>query len=286
MKFITKLGVTCATIAMMASTMSFASTVSTQTLTSRLVDNYIGADGSSYSTTDAIGGSGYDVNWMTVDKSVNGFLTVIVDSNFISNTSSGYKLGDLFIMDADNYQEAADCSGLTGKVGCNESSSATTYNTVKTTNEWEFAFDLGGGRDTNGRSVSNVSGKLRDIKNSGYVNYRSDLISTGKDGSHRGWQAIMVQNDPNAVGSGNWSTNASSNLLTMTFDIRGTSLMDAAQLALRWQMTCANDIIEVVTNFRTNNTTVVPEPSTMLLMLLAGFGLFASRKKQTIGFKA
>ena len=67
MKFITKLGVTCATIAMMASTMSFASTVSTQTLTSRLVDNYIGADGSSYSTTDAIGGSGYDVNWMTVD---------------------------------------------------------------------------------------------------------------------------------------------------------------------------------------------------------------------------
>jgi hypothetical protein len=292
MKFITKLGATCATIAMMASTVSYAGNVPTATLTSELMDNYIGADGNQVSTTDAYGGSGYDTKWMTVDKSVSGQLTVKVNTNFVSNTSSGYRLGDLFIMDRDNYTEAAECTGvgMAGKFGCNESNnSGVTSPVVQTTNEWEYAFDLGGGRDTNGLDKTGT-GDLRDIS-TGNVNYSDDMIDTSKDGGHRGWQIIMVKNAPDAVeptgGSSNtWSTDASENILSMTFDISNTSLMDAAQLALRWQMTCANDIIEVVTNFTTSGgggsggSTSVPEPSTFILMLLAGFGLFSSRHKK------
>jgi hypothetical protein len=294
MKFITKIGVTCATtIALIASTTGYASTVATETLTSELYDNYIGADGNEVSSVDAYGGSGYDVNWMQVERTLAGVLTVKVNSNFISNTSSGYRLGDLFIMDEANYTEAAACTGagMSGKVGCNESSNSNvTSPVVQTTNEWEYAFDLGGGRDTNGLNKTG-SGDLRDISGSGNVNYSDDVIDTSKTGGHRGWQIIMVENDPNAVEptgglSNSWETTTNNNLLTMTFDISNTSLMDAAQLALRWQMTCANDIIEVVTNFTTSGggggggSTSVPEPSTFLLMLLAGFGLISYRQKK------
>lgn len=291
-----KVGLFCIFLGTVSASMtSIASTVATETLTSELYDNYIGADGDQVSTTDAYGGSGYDVEWMTVDKSVSGQLTVKVKSNFISNTSSGYRLGDLFIMDEANYTEAAACtgSGMSGKVGCNESSnSGVTNPVVQTGNEWEYAFDLGGGRDTNGLNKTD-SGDLRDIS-TGNVNYSDDVIDTSKDGGHRGWQIIMVENDPTAVeptgGASNiWSTNTNTDILTMTFDISGTTLMDAAQLALRWQMTCANDIIEVVTNFTTTSpggSTSVPEPSTFLLMLLAGFGLFASKQKRDTKLKA
>lgn len=289
MKFITKIGVTCTTIAMMASTISYAGTVPTATLTSELVDNYIGADGSQVSIQDIYGGSDYNIEWITVDKSVANELTVQVKSAFVShNTSSGYDLGDLFIMDAANYTEADACTGLSGKVGCNENSKRSEYSTVKSTNKWDYAFDLGGQRGTNG---TNVSGDLRDIANTGY-SYSSDVVETSKSGVHRGWQAIYSTNNPTSVGSGTWSSDVGNDILTMTFDISGaSSLMGAAQLALRWQMTCANDIIEVVTNFTTSGgggggSTPVPEPSTFILMLLAGFGLFASKQKKAIKFKA
>ena len=283
MKFISKLSVTCAALAMMHSTLSYAGTVSTATLTSELVDNYIGADGNQVSTQDVYGGSDFNIEWMTVDKSVANKLTVQVKSAFVShNTSSGYDLGDLFIMDAAKYTEADACTGLSGKVGCNENNVSTQYGTVKSTNKWDYAFDLGWQRETNG---TNVTGDLRDIANTGY-SYSSDVVETDKDGVHRGWQAIYSTNNPQSVGSGTWSSDVGNDILTMTFDISGaSSLMGAAQLALRWQMTCANDIIEVVTNFATPPTSV-PEPSTLLLMSLAGFGVFASRHKKSNNFKA
>ena len=44
-------------------------------------------------------------------------------------------------------------------------------------------------------------------------------------------------------------------------------------------MTCANDIIEGVASFApTDNSTAVPEPQTVILMLLAMGGLFYRRK--------
>lgn len=274
MKFITKLSLACASIAMMASSLSYAGTVPANAL----FDNYVGADGGNQSTQDVYGGANYDIEWMTVDRSVAGELTVQIKSAFIShNTSSYYDLGDLFIMDRDDYTEADQCSDGSGRVGCNESSHQATSDTKKSTNQWQYAFDLGGNRDSN---RYNQHGNLRDIANTGYTSYSSDVIKTGESGGHRGWQVIMSKNAPSAVGSGgHWSTNTYSDILTMTFDISASTLMDAAQLAFRWQMTCANDIIEVVTGPKSGNTTV-PEPGTLMLMLLAGLGLFASRQKQ------
>ena len=283
MKFITKLGVTCATVAMMASSMGYAGTVTS----SQLNDHYIGADGASSSTKDYTPNDAtahYDTHWMKVARTINGnqgSLTVTVNSNFVAhNTASSYKFGDLFIMDAAGYDLADACTDNKGNAafGCNEysekRSSDPIIDTVKSSNNWEYAFDLGGGRDSSYADNVVKTGKLKELDQD---KYEYSLKSTKSD---REWQAIMVNDSAvDSVGNGTWGTNVSEKLLTMTFDISNSSLMGAAQLALRWQMTCANDIIEVVTNF---GPTPVSEPKTFILMLLAGLGIIASRPKKSI----
>ena len=295
MKSITKLSVLCATVALMASTVSNAGTVTS----SQLNDHYIGSDKNVASTKDYTPNNvtaNYDTHWMQVTRTVTGStgeLTVKINSNFVAyNNTSGYSFGDLFLMDAADYTLAQACTDNKGNAafGCNEytekTSNDSSNGTVKSSNKWQYAFDLGGGR---GSSYANNIVKTGNVKEIVQNNYEDSIRSTSSD---RNWQAIMFddRNAPNtsSVGAGTWGTDIGAKLLTMTFDISGTSLMDAAQLALRWQMTCANDIIEVVTNFKGNNpggSTAVPEPSTVMLMLLAAFGLLSARQRKQ-GFKA
>lgn len=296
MKFITKVGATCATVAMMASTMSHAGVVTT----GKLYDHYIGADAGTRSEVDAIPNSNYDTKWMKVSRDLSTkSLTVKVKSNFVGY-SSNYKLGDLFLMDGDNYNTADSC-GIAGSTarGCSENS----Y--TAGTNKWEYAFDLGldlnNVNATNSTSNYDETGQLVKINTSGDITSASSTYHKSVNSSSqlkdnnpgRSWQIVDVKtpgtmNAGTAVGAGGtWKTDTRSDkkFLTMTFDITGTSLMTTDQIALRWAMSCANDIIEVVTNFATPPTSV-PEPSTLLLMSLAGFGMFASRHKKSNNFKA
>jgi hypothetical protein len=304
MKFIKKLGVTCATVVIMASTMSHAGVVTTN----KLLDNYIGANGETRSEVDAIPNSNFDTKWMKVSRDLSAeSLTVKVKSNFVGYDSI-YKLGDLFLMDGANYNTAASCgiSGSTAR-GCNENS----Y--TSGTNKWEYAFDLGldlnDANTTNSTSNYNETGQLVKINTAGDITIASSTyhksVNTSsqlKDNNPgRFWQIVDVKTPgslnpdgtPNtdagsAVGAGGtWKTNTNTDkkFLTMTFDIGGTSLMTSDQIALRWAMSCANDIIEVVANLKAP-TTSIPEPSTLLLMSLAGLGLFASRQKKGVEFKA
>jgi len=292
MKFITKLGVTCATIAMMASTISYAGTVAPD---DALLDTYIGADGNTISTTDSKGGDNYDIQWMQVSRIINGSsgsLSVTIHSDFVKyNDKTNLKFGDLFMMNADadsgNYQQADECTvnGSTA-YGCNEytekENSWNSANNVKISpNKWQYAFDLGStGRHSN-RNNSYNTYKGGDVRKIDQSKYNDQIRSTT---SNRDWHGIYVSDEAKDIGNGRWGTDVSNNLLTMTFDISNTSLMGAAQIALRWQMSCANDIIEVVKDF--GPTTSVPEPSTIVLMLLAGLGLVASRRNKATGFKA
>ena len=295
MKLFTKLSVTCATLAMIASTMSHAGSIQ---VPEYAVDRYIGADGRHNSSADYIPDSSYDISWMQVERTINGSvgsLEVTINSNFVQhNSQSGFSFGDLFMMNADadsgNYQQADSCMGGQG-YGCNEYSEQTynsnSNNATESPNKWQYAFDLGSTYNNSARNssfVNDETGRLREIDQN---NYDSQVISTS---SNRDWQAILVSNNAKKVGMGSWGTDYSSKLLTMTFDITGTSLMDAAQIALRWQMTCANDIIEVVRNFSSSKppggSTSVPEPSSIMLMLLAGLGFIAIRRKKSAGFKA
>lgn len=294
MKFITKVGVTCATVAMMASTISHAGVVTT----GQLGDHYIGAYADQSSTSDYMptNNPNYNTHSMQVSRIINangnqGSLSVTVNSNFVGYNSI-YKLGDLFLMDGANYNTAASCIDDTGATarGCSENS----Y--TAGTNKWEYAFDLGLDLDdSTNNSTSNYNnedGQLRQIDTSGSVEssgsaYHQSVNTASQLKGGRSWQIVDAKSSSAAVGAGGgkWNTDVSSKLLTMTFDISGTSLMDADQIALRWAMSCANDIIEVVANLKAPATSV-PEPSTLLLMSLAGLGLLASRQKKGLEFKA
>lgn len=294
MKFITKISVACATVAMMASTLCYAGTVTT----GKLQDNYIGAyaNNTSYSDYMPTNNPNYNTHWMKVSRDLDaGSLTVKVKSSFVGYNSK-YKLGDLFLMDAGKYNAADKCNDSSvgaDAFGCSENS----YSSG--TNKWEYAFDLGlDYKDGTNNSTSNYTdqdGTLRKIDTSGSVtssgsSYHSDVNTASQLQGGRSWQIVDVKSSATEVSGGKWYTNVNNEFLSMTFDISGTSLMDAEQLALRWAMSCANDIIEVVTNFKPNKPpgggTAVPEPSTFILMLLAVFGLFASRQKKVVGFKA
>jgi hypothetical protein len=236
----------------------------------------------------------YNTHSMQVSRIINGnqgALSVTVNSNFVGYNSI-YKLGDLFLMDGANYNTAASCIDDTGATarGCSENS----Y--TAGTNKWEYAFDLGLDLDdSTNNSTSNYNnedGQLRQIDTSGSVEssgsaYHQSVNTASQLKGGRSWQIVDAKSSSAAVGAGGgkWNTDVSSKLLTMTFDISGTSLMDADQIALRWAMSCANDIIEVVANLKAP-ATPVPEPSTLLLMSLAGLGLFASKKKQGMNYKA
>ncbi len=257
--------------------------------TGQLADNYVGADGRRISTTDYSPNdttAHYDTHWMQIERVINGddaMLNVTINSNFVSwNNDSGYSFGDLFMMDADNgnYTVADQCSATDTRVGCNEYTEQT-YDTSRTiysqqsTNNWQYAYDLGGARRSTYASNNTQSGDLRVIDQS---HYEYSMSSTDRN---RDWQAIMVNDRAVTThgSGGTWNTNSASNLLMMSFDISGTVLASADQIALRWAMTCANDIIEVVANLKDNTPRPVPEPSTIMLMFAAMAGLLLRKKK-------
>ena len=75
----------------------------------------------------------------------------------------------------------------------------------------------------------------------------------------------------------NWS--AGNGKVSFTFDVANTALATANQIAFRWTMSCANDIIEGLVSVRDpDNQVKVPEPQTLLLMLLGMAGIAYRRK--------
>lgn len=300
MNLLKKILVTSLTLSSTLITVAQASTVTT----AQLADNYVGADGRRISYTDYTPDNTdayYDTHWMQVERVIdsnnNATLNVTVNSNFVAyNNSSSYSFGDLFMMDASldqngdsKYITADDCNDGTGRVGCNQytEQTYTTSNTIhseQSNNQWEYAFDLGGARSSSYSDTTVKTGNLRDLSdltinvNDPQDAYEYSLSSTDRN---RDWQAIMSNDSvvKNSLDTGTWKTLVSQDLLVMSFDITGTSLADADQIALRWAMTCANDIIEVVADLKDTVVTNVSEPTTVVLMLSALGGLFVKRRK-------
>lgn len=76
--------------------------------------------------------------------------------------------------------------------------------------------------------------------------------------------------------------NASDNfdIISFSFNVNGISAFQTAeQVAFSWAMSCANDVVEGVVSVNRPGSNSIPEPATMLLMLLALGFMANSRKK-------
>jgi len=257
---------------------AFATEISGETI----MDNYVGAG-----YDDDVNGKTYkyDIDKMVVSRT-GTTLNVDIFTAFYNDIGS-IKLGDLFM--ATNEDSAPwnpfvnpwDPKG--DKPYENDRYARSGKNTGT---DWNYVYDLGGNRGT-----TSGTGKLKSGFTTNHLKSSSDL----HDGA-RNNQAVRIKDrDSHTVHSSSaWSvddtysyakvvggTNNGYGKVSFSFDVAGTSLATASQIAFRWAMTCANDIIEGVASFDGpggDNSTAVPEPQTLMLLLLAMAGLTYRRK--------
>lgn len=146
--------------------------------------------------------------------------------------------------------------------------------------DWNYVYDLSGDR-----KYSTGTGQLKSNFGSNQV-----LTSSNLHGNiSRTNQAVMLldnYNDTKLGSESNWNlynnsisytkNNINYGKLSFSFNVTGTHLATANQIAFRWAMTCANDIIECLADFSNKNRpdiAAVSEPNTIVLMLLTMAGL-------------
>ena len=241
--------------------------------------SYIGAGDS----RDHIGGSDYDVYGMTVDRADDGMMTVRIYTEFVDHVGE-YDFGDLFM----SVQSSGDSAAWMpyGSAPHNNDE----FNNSGEDTTWEYAFNI----DNSSNDPS--SGQLVSIDNPsssssyefGSVRYTGQsanehiwaLDDGGREcvrrrfnGSCAEWADVSYYSE---IRDGTADVNHSADYLEFAFDVSGTSLATASQIAFHWTMSCANDIIEGMVEFRPPQ---VSEPA-MFGLLLAGLGGIAYRRRK------
>ncbi|OKY27971.1 PEP-CTERM sorting domain-containing protein [Thalassotalea sp. PP2-459] len=223
-------------------------------------DNYVGAG---YNGDVNGRNSVYDIQKMVVQRS-GSTLTVDVFTNFAGkNGYNGIEFGDLFM--------STDLPVNMGGWKTWQDSKTDRYSKYNnnTTTNWNYAYELyEHDRD------NSTQGRGRLV--SGFDN--TD-VRTSNSSSHRQNQAVSLGGYNNVhtnYGDDNWHAN--NNKITFSFDVAGTALETATQIAFRWSMTCANDIIEGLVSIADDQSVEIPEPQTLMLLLL-GFAGLALRKR-------
>jgi hypothetical protein len=260
---------------------AFATDVSGETI----MDNYIGAGHRS----DVNGGmSRYDIDKMLVSRDGTTLSVDIFTSFYDDIGNNGIKLGDLF-MAADEEINGTATSPWDPKRNNSHDRFTSTADKSNTGTNWNYVYDLSGAR-----KFRSGTGELKSGFSSNQVVNSSYLHGT----SSRDNQAVMLadRNSDIVHDSSSWSVdnrasyqktnpyNSSRSIgygkVSFSFDVSGTALATANQIAFRWAMTCANDIIEGVASFapQGGGSTPVPEPETIVLMLLAMAGFTYRRK--------
>jgi hypothetical protein len=240
---------------------------------SDIQDNYIGRGHSN----DINGKSSlYDVDQMFVSR-VGTTLSVDIFTAFYNDINTDdIMLGDLF-MAADNSFNSTRESPWNPKKNTFKDRFTSNKNQSNTGTNWNYVYDLGGSRNS-----KSGTGDLR----TGFSN-NNLIVSSDEHQNARYNQAVRSGNDGTTITSSHWSVggrsykigNVGYGKVSFSFDVANTALATANQIAFRWAMTCANDIIEGVASFAPPRDTIaVPEPQTFVLMLLAMLGLIYRRK--------
>lgn len=249
-------------------------TVSTMLLsTSALASDFLVktsfADPDDGSGSTEANGYAYDVNQMDVQWTTDDLITVKVSTDFIEhNNENG--------------------SGGTGNIVFGDLLMSTNGDDTP----FNYAFVLSEGRYDDYSNLNNSGNQRkwsRTTNNSGQL---TEITSTQTSKDYHGQYSntmngeVLADTATGAAVNGDWqvknygwdaeNNKGRNDYISFSFNVSGiTAFQNASQVAFSWAISCANDIVEGVVNVDHPNK--VPEPATILLMLLA-LGFMATRR--------
>jgi hypothetical protein len=211
---------------------------SSQLQAATIMDNYIGANDHGYG--DVIGNvNNFQINLM--DAVLNGtVLTVSINTTFAGkgdnglfsgltagNTGIGY--GDLFLSSA--WTPNGDGSD-------NYASDDASNGTV-----WTYGYSLDDRWMAENLAGTGTIYRLGSGNNASDVQMADDFLSGGY---FRNGQEVAVDRESAGVtalaNAGSWAITGTT--VDFMIDLAGTDLLNGSEIALRWEFTCANDVIE------------------------------------------
>jgi len=230
------------------------------------------------SNHDALGGNGtgwkYEIDKMDVQWADSGLITVDIYTNFVGhnnkNSSGRYGNGNIVLGDLLMSTNGAD----------------TPYN---------YAFVLSDKDKAKNYSKDYNNGRWDKHWNKQGTFTEIDSTVTSKDYhgeySNTATGEVMAGNKVGTGQQSNWSVDnygrysGKTDKISFSFNVNGIdAFQNASQLAFSWAMSCANDVVDGVVNV--DRPTSVPEPTTLLLMLLALGFMAKSRNKKANDFSA
>ena len=218
---------------------------------------------------DAVGGWKYEIDKMDVRWASDGLITVDIYTNFVdynNEYSTGRGNGNIVLGDL-----------LIGTDGAN---SPFDYAFVLSDADRErtqyYSQDHWDNTGTLTEIGSTVTAKEYHNNSSSVQNGKVMAGNTIGAGQQSAWSVDRQNTGPNRDNY---------DLISFSFNVNGIdAFQNASQLAFSWAMSCANDVVDGVVSV--NRPTSVPEPATLLLMLLALAFMAKSRSKKSNDFSA
>lgn len=229
-----------------------------------IVDNYTGANDHGYG--DVIGSSS-DFDIRSMDVSVSGtILTVSINTNFAGKgddglftgltNGQGIGYGDLFLSSAWNPFGSAPYVG-------DQASNGTV---------WSYGFALDNRWMNENSAGTGTLYSLNSGNNAADTLFSNDFITGG---TYRDGQEVAVDTNGNVTAlanTGSWNINTGNNTVNFSLDLAGTGLL-GSDIAVRWGMTCANDVIE-------GSVPAVPVPAAVWLFGSGLLGLIGVARRK------
>lgn len=241
---------------------------SAQSVTVTVMDNYIGANNHGYG--DVIGStSNFQINFMDVE--INGtMLTVSINTTFAGKGDDGLFSGLTFGGTGIGYGDLFLSSEWKPVGSPNYEADQASNGTV-----WDYGFSLDNRWMNENSSGTGTLYSLNSNDNFADIKMSDEFLSSGY---FRNGHEVAVDRDSagtTALGNaGSWGIGADT--VDFTIDLAGTGLLNGDELALRWEFTCANDVIEGAVG-----VPAVPVPAAVWLFGSGLIGLvgIARRKK-------
>jgi hypothetical protein len=228
-----------------------------------IADDYVGSDSHGYG--DVIGNtSNFQINNMSVEL-IGTKLSVTISTSFAGKGDnglfSGYTYdgkgigyGDLFLSSSWNPYGSAPYSSDNASNGTN----------------WEYGFSL------DNRYMNETLSGLGTLYSLNSGDNSDILLSEDfvKNATFRNGQEVAVDTANGnitaiATSVNSWNIDANNGTVNFLIDLNNTNLLASNQIALRWEFTCANDVIEgAFDNVHAAEPAVLPLMSVGLLALL------------------